>query len=86
MSKVSFKKARPNPLIFDLALEKSPKLQQWFSYAGDKHGIKWQVTSNKTVCLFCYFSIIHQFVLYALTTYTIYTIFLSLCFTQKRML
>eukprot|EP01084_Bolivina_argentea_P106326 190292_1 len=47
-SKVSFKKARPNPLIFDLALEKSPKLQQWFSTAGQQHGIMWEISSKTT--------------------------------------
>ena len=52
IAKVSFKKARPNPLIFDLAIEKSTKLQQWFTLAGEQHGIKWEVsTSNKTVCI-----------------------------------
>eukprot|EP01084_Bolivina_argentea_P069122 125833_1 len=48
-SKVSFKKSRPNPLIFDLALEKSPKLQQWFSSAGDRHKVVWEITSNKSI-------------------------------------
>jgi len=44
--KVSFKKARPNPLIFDLVLDKSPKIQEWFGMKGTEHGVPWELTAK----------------------------------------
>ena len=55
-SEVQFKKSRPVPLIFDLALQKSANLTQWLKSTGNRHKLPWDLSKKPAVKIYitCY--------------------------------